>query len=88
MASLTHDDLVDQFSRVQRLGDLLGAETSGWTLVPGELGKPGVKRQTWAVNDKNGRRVLTLGYTRRTAMDVLTAVANAYEAVLAAPEQT
>jgi hypothetical protein len=83
MPSLTQEDVLDVFARVQRLGKELGVNTDQWTLVDGVLGSPGVRRTPWIITE-NGRRLMMLGFTRRNALDSLAALANGYEAVLRA----
>ena len=81
MARLTDDDVDDAYSRLLRLAKELNLDTSAWQIVYGELAHGGAKRSTYRIT-RNGERLFSLGYTRRNAVDALTAAATALEVVL------
>lgn len=83
MSRLTHDDVEESYARVLRLAEELGIDTTDWALVPGELGNSGARRTPYRIA-RNDQRLMVLGYTRRTAVDALIAVATAYEVALSA----
>ena len=77
--SMSIEDINDAFARACRLGADLGIETGNWRLVAGNLGTAQQRRTAWSVLDERGRRVFTLGFTMRSALDNLTVIATAWE---------
>ena len=83
MSRLTYDDVEDAYARVLRLAEELGIDTQNWLLVHGEMAHNGARRTPYRIS-RSDQRLMTLGFTRRTAVDALVAVATAYEVALSA----
>lgn len=77
-------DIDQAFDRLVRLAEKVNGSDapSSWELLEGDA--EATPRQPWVVVDGQGRRVLSLGYTRRAALSALLSMDSILAVVLGA----